>query len=48
MNEGKHRSHQGLADILERAQTMNRQKSRTELVKILRDFTPDADDSRRR
>ena len=48
MNEGKHQSRHGLADILERAQTMNRQKPRTELIKILRDFTPDADDSRRR
>jgi LAGLIDADG endonuclease len=46
MSEGKHRSHEGLASILDRVQTMNRQKPRTDLIKILRDFTPDTDDIR--
>jgi hypothetical protein len=48
MDEGKHRSHEGLADILDRVQTMNRQKPRTELINILRDFTPNTEDIRRR
>lgn len=48
MGEGLHLSAGGLADILEHAQTMNRRKSRTGLVRILRDFTPNTDDSRRR
>jgi hypothetical protein len=45
MDEGKHLTRGGLADILERVQTMNRQKSRTQMVRILRDFTPDTGDS---
>jgi len=48
MGEGLHLLSGGLADILEHVQTMNRQKPRTELVRILRDFTPNTDDSRRR
>jgi LAGLIDADG endonuclease len=48
MGEGLHLAPGGLADILEHIQTMNRQKSRTELIRILRDFTPNADDSQRR
>ncbi len=36
-----HLTHHGLADILEIVQTMNRQKPRDELIRILRDHTPD-------
>ena len=36
-----HLSREGLISILEIAQTMNRQKSRQSLIKILRDYTPD-------
>jgi hypothetical protein len=45
---GRHLTAHGLADVLEIAQTMNRQKPRTDLIKILRDFTPDTGDSRQR
>lgn len=37
---GHHLSFEGLADIAEIAQTMNRQKPRTELIRILRGHTP--------
>jgi hypothetical protein len=48
MNEGRHRTREGLIDILGVVEQMNRQKPRANLVKILRDLTPDSDDSRRR
>jgi hypothetical protein len=48
MGEGLHLTPGGLADILELIQTMNHQKPRTDLIRILRDFTPNTDDSRRR
>ena len=37
-----HLSRDGLIQIAEITQTMNRQKSRQELIRILRDYTPDA------
>ena len=36
-----HLTNSGLVDILEIMQTMNRQKSRLDLIGILRDYTPD-------
>ena len=41
----RHLSSEGLADIAEIAQTMNRQKPRTELIRILRGHTPNIHDS---
>ncbi len=41
MRARRHIEHGGLADLLEIAQTMNRQLSRTELIRILRDHTPE-------
>jgi hypothetical protein len=38
---GRHRTPAGLAEIAEIAQTMNRRKSRTDLIRILRDQTSD-------
>ena len=35
----------GLADIAEIAQTMNRQKPRQDLIRILRDHTPEVQDT---
>ena len=40
MDAGHHLTHEGLADIAEIAQTMNRQKSRADLIRILRGHTP--------
>jgi hypothetical protein len=45
INEGRHITPHGLADLLEITQTMNRRKSRDELIRILRDHTPDSRDS---
>jgi hypothetical protein len=42
---GRHLSHEGLADILEIAATMNRQKPRSELIRILRGHTPNIQDT---
>src|SRR5437588_10753685 len=42
---GHHLTHSGLAEIAEIAQTMNRQKPRTELIRILRGHTPDIHDT---
>jgi hypothetical protein len=39
--QGKHLTREGLIAILEIMQTMNRQKPRHELIRILRDHTPD-------
>ena len=40
----QHLTREGLIEIAQIAQTMNRKKSRTELIGILRDYTPDARD----
>ena len=37
IDQGVHKTRNGLIDILEIAQTMNRKKPRTELIRILRD-----------
>ena len=42
---GQHKTHAGLADIVEITQTMNRKKPRHELIRILRDYTPEALDT---
>ena len=39
--QGRHLSHAGLIEIAQIAETMNRRKSRSELIGILRDHTPD-------
>jgi len=41
---GQHLTREGLIEIAQIAQTMNRRKSRTELIGILRDYTPDIRD----
>jgi hypothetical protein len=45
IDEGIHRTHEGLADIAEIVQTMNRQKPRHELIRILRGHTPEVQDT---
>ena len=45
---GHHLTASGLIDLVEIAQTMNRQKPRPELIRILRDQTPDVHDGGRR
>jgi hypothetical protein len=45
IDAGQHLSFEGLADIAEIAQTMNRQKPRTELIRILRGHTPNIQDT---
>jgi hypothetical protein len=45
VSAGHHLSFEGLADIAEIAQTMNRQKPRTELIRILRGHTPNIQDT---
>jgi hypothetical protein len=45
MDAGHHLSFEGLADIVEIMQTLNRQKPRTELVRILRGHTPNVQDT---
>ncbi len=45
IDAGFHRTHQGLADIAEITQTMNRQKPRQDLIRILRDHTPEIQDT---
>jgi hypothetical protein len=42
---GVHRTHSGLADIAEITETMNRQKPRQDLIRILRDHTPEVQDT---
>jgi len=44
ISKGHHKTPHGLADLLEIMQTMNHQKSRHELVSILRGHTPDIRD----
>jgi LAGLIDADG endonuclease len=41
ISTGRHLRTDGLADLLEIMQTMNSQKSRSELIRILRDHTPE-------
>jgi hypothetical protein len=41
---GRHFTREGLIEIAQIAETMNRKKSRTELIRILRDYTPDTRD----
>jgi hypothetical protein len=45
MDAGHHLSFEGLADIVEIMATMNRQKPRTELLRILRGHTPNIQDT---
>ena len=42
---GQHLMHEGLIEIAQITETMNRRKSRTELIGILRDYTPDTRDN---
>ena len=42
---GVHKTYSGLADIAEIVETMNRRKPRTELIRILRDHTPEVQDT---
>ena len=42
IDQGIHLTRDGLIEIAQTTQTMNRQKPRTELIRILRDYTPDA------
>jgi hypothetical protein len=44
IDAGRHLTTAGLIEIAELAQTMNRRKPRTELIRILRDHTPDVRD----
>jgi hypothetical protein len=45
IDAGSHLTHEGLADLAEIVETMNRQKPRTELIRILRDHTPEVQDT---
>jgi LAGLIDADG DNA endonuclease family protein len=45
VSDGRHRTPAGLLEIAEIAETMNRRKPRHELVRILRDHTPEALDT---
>jgi hypothetical protein len=45
IDRGIHRTHAGLAEIAEITQTMNREKPRHELIRILRDHTPEVQDT---
>ena len=42
---GRHLTHEGLVEIVEIAETMNRQKPRTDLLRILRGHTPNIQDT---
>jgi LAGLIDADG endonuclease len=42
---GAHKTHEGLVALAEITETMNRQKPRTELIRILRDHTPEVQDT---
>lgn len=44
VDSGSHLTREGLIEIVEIAQTMNRQKPRGDLIRILRDHTPDVRD----
>jgi hypothetical protein len=41
VESGRHLTREGLVEIAEIAQTMNHRKPRHELIRILRDHTPD-------
>jgi hypothetical protein len=43
IESGFHLTREGIAQIAEIAETMNRCKSRAEMIRILRDYTPDID-----
>jgi hypothetical protein len=45
IDDGMHLTREGLAAVAEIAQTMNRQKPRHELIRILRDHTPEVQDT---
>jgi hypothetical protein len=45
IDTGLHRTRKGLADLAEIVETMNRQKPRTEMIRILRDHTPEVQDT---
>src|SRR5215207_10329595 len=45
IDEGLHGTREGLLEIVEIAQTMNRRKARPDLVRILRDHTPEVQDT---
>jgi hypothetical protein len=45
LDEGVHRTPEGLARIAEIVETMNRQKPRTEMIRILRGHTPEVQDT---
>ena len=45
ISAGRHRTFHGLIEIAQIAETMNRRKPRTELIRILRDHTPDIRDT---
>ncbi len=45
IDAGVHKTHKGLADIAEIVQTMNRQKPRHDLIRILRGHTPEIQDT---
>jgi len=45
IDAGVHRTRSGLADVAEIAQTMNRQKPRHDLIRILRGHTPEVQDT---
>jgi LAGLIDADG endonuclease len=46
MGTGAHLTSSGLIKIVEIAETMNHKKPRTEIIRILRDYTPDTDPHR--
>jgi hypothetical protein len=46
MDIGDHLTSSGLIKIVKIAETMNHKKPRTEIIRILRDYTPDADPHR--
>ena len=45
VDNGCHLTREGLAEIAEIAQTMNRRKDRSEMIRILRDHTPEIQDT---
>jgi LAGLIDADG DNA endonuclease family protein len=45
VDSGRHRTREGLVEIAEITETMNHRKPRQELIRILRDHTPDVRDS---
>jgi LAGLIDADG endonuclease len=45
MKDGRHLTPDGLLEIARLAETMNRRKPRTDVIRILRDYTPEALDT---